>query len=263
MNRTHAKTKPNNRQPAPAQPTATATPQPDPTPKPSPTEIAIDKVRQRLPHKLRLELDCQIVKADDIRAAAIDALHKRFNLDDHRVARGMFKRYARGVRDDARDYFLAAMLGATFGRLDGDRTTEIHNAAQNMMAMLVAKTIKTLGDELDVNALAKMARINLELRKAAAITLTPDDRNDHARPGDWSLLKRKVHELYGLDFTADQEDRDNDHNGELGIGRSHDRRDRVADGRADGLRGDVSAEPARPAGPAQGRNDPTDQDDRG
>ena len=164
------------------------------------------KLRRTLPVKLRMAVDRAIIERGE-GAESLAKIHRRFKLSGHGVGLAPFRRYARYIEAEARDYFLASLLGSVFGQLTPSNQARLHDAAQNMIAGLVLKTIRTQQDEIDLDTLAKLVRINSDLRKAAAIRLesgSADELEAEAggqRGGLSDRVVEQVRRLYGIDMS--------------------------------------------------------------
>jgi len=158
--------------------------------------------------KLRMAVDRAIIERGE-GAESLAKIHRRFKLSGHGVGLAPFRRYARYIETEARDYFLASLLGSVFGQLTQSKQARLHDAAQNMIAGLVLKTIRTQQDELDLDTLAKLVRINADLRKAAAIRLasaSADELEGEGGRRDGGLSDRVVEQirrLYGIDMSPE------------------------------------------------------------
>jgi hypothetical protein len=165
-------------------------------------------VREVLPHKERLALDRAIIERDPA-TDSLAAIHRRFNLKSHKIGMDAFRRYARQIEAEGRDYFLATLLGQLFGRIDGSKRLQLHEAAQNMMAGLVLKAVRAQEGEPALDELAKLVRINLDLRKAAAISLERTalgraaGKKSNAGASITEGIARQIRQLYGMDVLAD------------------------------------------------------------
>ena len=159
------------------------------------------RVRERVPYERRLAVDRAIVERGTGRDS-LEAIRRELELDTYGVGVQAFRRYAKQVESEARDYFLASMLGAVFGGMTPSRRGQVHDAAQNMVAGLVLKTVRALADEVSIDDLAKLVRINLDLRKAASTQL-PEGWVD-AHPGSTGSdgLAGQVRQLYGIELQA-------------------------------------------------------------
>jgi hypothetical protein len=166
------------------------------------------KLRRTLPVTLRMAVDRAIIERGE-GAESLAKIHRRFKLSSHGVGLAPFRRYARYIEAEARDYFLASLLGSVFGQLTQSKQARLHDAAQNMIAGLVLKTIRTQQDELDLDTLAKLVRINADLRKAAAIRLESEGADELEAEGgrrDGGLSDRVVEQirrLYGIDMSPE------------------------------------------------------------
>ena len=164
------------------------------------------KLRRTLPAKLRMAVDRAIIERGE-GLESLAKIHRRFELSSHGVGLAPFRRYARYIETEARDYFLASLLGSVFGQLPASKQANIHDAAQTMIAGLVLKTIRAQEDQLDLDTLAKLVRINADLRKAAAIRLEGAAAGEPETDGterDAALSDRvveQIRQLYGIDMT--------------------------------------------------------------
>ena len=167
------------------------------------------KLRRTLPAKLRMAVDRAIIERGE-GLESLAKIHKRFEMSSHGVGLAPFRRYARYIETEARDYFLASLLGSVFGQLPPSKQASIHDAAQTMIAGLVLKTIRAQQDELDLDTLARLVRINADLRKAAAIrlegaTASEQETNGGRRDGALSdRLVEQIRQLYGIDMALAQ-----------------------------------------------------------
>jgi len=167
------------------------------------------KLRRTLPAKLRMAVDRAIIERGE-GLESLTKIHKRFELSGRGVGLAPFRRYACYIEAEARDYFLASLLGSVFGQLPPSKQARLHDAAQTMIAGLVLKTIRTQQDELDLDTLAKLVRINADLRKAAAIRLESAPADELEADGgrrDGALSDRfveQIRQLYGIDMSPAQ-----------------------------------------------------------
>ena len=166
------------------------------------------KLRRTLPVKLRMAVDRAIIERGE-GAESLAKIHRRFKLSGRGVGLAPFRRYARYIEAEARDYFLASLLGSVFGQLTPSKQARLHDAAQNMIAGLVLKTIRTQEDELDLDTLAKLVRINADLRKAAAIRLESGAADEleaetgGERGGLSDRVVEQVRRLYGIEMSPE------------------------------------------------------------
>lgn len=129
------------------------------------------RVRQRVPYEQRLALDRAIIERGPGRET-LEKIYRAFELQArYGISLRAFQRYARWIEQQGRDYFLATLLGPVLGRLDGADRARIHEAAQNLLAGLVVRAARAQQEAPSIEELAKLVRLNLDLRKAAAIEL--------------------------------------------------------------------------------------------
>jgi len=160
------------------------------------------RVRDVVPYEQRLAMDRAIIE----RGAGQETLQKifeKFGLGKYKISVEAFRRYAKRIEAEGRDYFLATLLGGLFGGVDSSRSARLHDAAQNMMAGLMLKLVRAQRGELGIDELAKLVRLNLDLRKAAAISLAgPSARKsaaDEGRVKTGEGLAGQVRQLYGVE----------------------------------------------------------------
>lgn len=161
------------------------------------------RVRDVVPYEQRLAMDRAIIE----RGAGQETLQKifeKFGLAQYKISVEAFRRYAKRIEAEGRDYFLATLLGGLFGGMDSSRSARLHDAAQNMMAGLMLKLVRARRGELGIDELAKLVRLNLDLRKAAAISLAgPSARKasaaDEDRVKTAEGLAGQVRQLYGVE----------------------------------------------------------------
>jgi hypothetical protein len=167
------------------------------------------KVRELVPYEQRLAMDRAIIERGPGHENR-EKIWRAFSLKEYGIGLKAFRRYAERIEQEGRDYFLAALLGTLFGRLDGSKRAGIYEAAQTMVASLLLKVVRAQREEVGLEGLAKLVRMNLDLRKAAAIRLGEVGPGAEGETGETAAemaeeMRERVRQLYGTETVEEME----------------------------------------------------------